>query len=115
ARMQISPGSAYLNLGIDNAAQSIHQCGNLFGWHAGVTDKGGITLQTLGMRAHIFLNRLASSLLLTLDQDTHVHRQGTRNPHQGFQGFEDQHGLTLVIASSPAIEIIASQSWLERW
>ncbi len=64
--------SVYLDLGIDDAAQTVDDGRDLLRRHMRIANKSCVTLQTVRVGPDIVVNRLASGLLLSLDQHTHI-------------------------------------------
>src|SRR5947209_7400515 len=60
------------------------------------------------------LNRLSASLFFPLDEDLYIDRQCTIDRHQGFQRFEDQHGLAFIVTGPTAVQIIAADRRFKR-
>src|SRR5947209_2642377 len=78
-----------------------------------IADKGRVALETLRVRCDIVGNGLSTCLLFALDEHAHIHRECSIDGHQGFERFEDEHRLSLIVACSPTIEIAVAHRRLE--
>jgi hypothetical protein len=59
------------------------------------------------------VGRVAADLLLGVDQEAHVHRQGARSGEL-FDGGEEDHDVRLVVGDATAVELAVTSRQLER-
>ena len=95
--MQIVIRALDMQFGIDDAAQSHANRGQLRRKHLRVADHRGVSLETRRPARDISLNVLATSLLFAFDQKFHVHRQPALGLEQPFNGLHEDVRLSFIV------------------
>src|SRR5579875_2195887 len=106
AGVQIGPGSADFDFGVDHAAQADAEGGQFRGKELGVGDEREVRLEPLG----IFLNEcgdlLAADLFFALQQDANIDGQlAAGSSQEGFKSFDVHVHLALVINGAARVKI----------
>ena len=115
AGVQIGLGAHRFDFGIDQAAQSDAQSGEIGRKQFGVADQREIGLQLCLFLAHIGRDRFAANFFFAFDDELHIQRQlAVVALHQGFDGFDFHPELAFVVDCAASVNVVVALGGLER-
>jgi len=113
AGVQIGPGAAHFELGVDHAAQAHTKRGQPRRKELGVRDERKVGLEVGGLGGDVRFDRLASYFLFALEEDAHIEWQRAVGCQQRFQCLNLGHHLAFVVDRAARVDVAIALRGLE--